>query len=72
MSVCMLIFSSFSTGVARNVLVAFLCIWAFVSGGCICPSMGLASVEIYSLRLRTYGQANTTFVYQVFAFGAAV
>ncbi|KAJ5115785.1 hypothetical protein N7456_000133 [Penicillium angulare] len=76
MASCMLILSSVSTGVgpenkaAKNVVVAFLCLWAFAFGGFIGPSVWLASAEMHSLRLRTYGQANTTFLYEIFAFGA--
>lgn len=76
MATCMLILSSVSTALgendsaAQNVVVAFLCIWAFVFGGFIGPSVWLASAEMHSIRLRTYGQANTTFFYQIFAFGA--
>lgn len=76
MALCMLIFSAVSTAlgptnpIAKNVLVAFLCIWAFVFGGCIGSSVWLASAEMHSVRLRTYGQANTTFFYQIFSFGA--
>lgn len=76
MAICMLIFSSVSTALgaddssAQNVVVAFLCIWAFVFGGFIGSSVWLASAEVHSVRLRTYGQANTTFFYNIFAFGA--
>lgn len=75
MATCMLIFSSVSTAlgsdspIAQNVVVAFLCIWAFVFGGFIGPSVWLASAEMHSVRLRTYGQANTTFFYEIFSFG---
>jgi hypothetical protein len=31
----------------------------------------LSSAEMHSIRLRTYGQANTTFIYNIFAFGAS-
>jgi Sugar (and other) transporter. len=74
MAICMLIFSSVSTAlgsdslVSQNVVVAFLCIWAFVFGGFIGPSVWLASAEMHSVRLRTYGQANTTFLYEIFSF----
>lgn len=77
MALCMLVFSAVSTGlgatnpIAKNVLVAFLCIWAFVFGGCIGSSVWLGSAEMHSVRLRTYGQANTTFFYQVFGFAAS-
>jgi SP family sugar:H+ symporter-like MFS transporter len=74
MAICMLIFSSVSTAlgsdspISQNVVVAFLCIWAFVFGGFIGPSVWLASAEMHSVRLRTYGQANTTFLYEIFSF----
>lgn len=76
MATCMLIFSSVSTAlgsdnaIAQKVVVAFLCIWAFVFGGFVGSSTWLASAEMHSIRLRAYGQANTTFLYQIFAFGA--
>ncbi|KAK5789547.1 hypothetical protein VI817_008670 [Penicillium citrinum] len=76
MATCMLIFSSVSTAlgsdnaISQKVVVAFLCIWAFVFGGFVGSSTWLASAEMHSIRLRTYGQANTTFLYQIFAFGA--
>ncbi|KAJ5689450.1 mfs monosaccharide transporter protein [Penicillium macrosclerotiorum] len=76
MAICMLIFSSVATGlgadnpIAKHVVVAFVCIWAFVFGGFIGPSVWLASAEMHCLQLRTYGQANTTFCYEIFAFGA--
>lgn len=76
MAACMLIFSSVSTALgeknptSQSVVVAFICIWAFVFGGFIGPSTWLASAEMHSVRLRTYGQANTTLCYDVFSFGA--
>ena len=76
MAVCMLIFAVVSSCLgannpsAQNVLVAFLCIWAFVFGGSAGPAAWLASAEMHSVRLRTYGQANTSFFYQIFAFAA--
>jgi sugar porter (SP) family MFS transporter len=76
MATLMLIFSSvalaldFSDPVARNVVVVLLCLWAFVFattiGGIVFP----ASAEVHSVRLRTYGQANSTFFYNIFFFGA--
>ncbi|KAF9884523.1 hypothetical protein FE257_001711 [Aspergillus nanangensis] len=76
MASCMLILSSVSTALgednthAKNVIVAFLSIWAFVFGGLIGSSVRIASAEMHSTRLRTIGQANTAFFYQIFAFGA--
>ncbi|KAJ5929471.1 hypothetical protein N7454_006421 [Penicillium verhagenii] len=76
MAACMLILSAVSTALgqfaptSQNVVVVFLCIWAFVFGGFIGPSVWLASAEMHSVRMRTYGQANTTFLYEIFSFGA--
>lgn len=76
MALCMLIFSAISSGLgatnptAKKVLVAFLCIWAGIFGGFIGSSVWLSSAEMHSIRLRTYGQASSTTVYQIFAFGA--
>ncbi|EON98862.1 putative mfs monosaccharide transporter protein [Phaeoacremonium minimum UCRPA7] len=77
LSVCMLIVGAVGTAldqsnpIAQKVLVAFLCIWAFVFGGFIGPCVWLASAEMHSVRLRTYGQANTTLFYEIFAFGSS-
>ncbi|KAJ5347862.1 hypothetical protein MYU51_015491 [Penicillium brevicompactum] len=77
MAVCMLILSSVSTGlgpshpVAKKVVVVFLCLWAFFFGGFIGSSAWLSSAEMHSVRLRTYGQANTTCLYEIGSFGAA-
>lgn len=75
MAVCMLILSAVNSalgieGTTQIVTVVLLCLWAFVFGGTIAPSAGLASVEMHSVSLRTFGQANTTFLYGVFSFGA--
>ncbi|EXJ69323.1 uncharacterized protein A1O5_07359 [Cladophialophora psammophila CBS 110553] len=72
----MLIFSSVSTGlgadnsVAKNVVVVFLCLWAFTFGAFIGPNVWLSSTEMHSVSLRTYGQASTTAVFNLFSFGA--
>lgn len=77
MASCMLTFSAVSSGlgaqsqISKNVLVAFLCIWAFIVGGFIGPSVWIAAPEQHSVRLRTYGQANTVAFYEIFAFAAA-
>lgn len=76
MAVFMVIFASVSTGlgptnpIAKNIVVVFLCLWAFVFGSLIGPCVWLASAEVHSVRLRTYGQASTTVVYNIFAFAA--
>ncbi|KAJ5958717.1 uncharacterized protein N7479_005867 [Penicillium vulpinum] len=75
MGVCMLTLSSVSTALnmdenAEIVTVVLLCFWAFVFGGTIAVSANLSSVEMHSVSLRTFGQANTTVFYGIFAFGA--
>lgn len=75
MAVCMLTLSSVSTALGMNenaeiVTVVLLCLWAFVFGGTIAASANLSSVEMHSVSLRTFGQANTTVFYGIFAFGA--
>lgn len=77
MAICMLILSSTSTGlgaehpVAKKIVVVFLCLWAVAFGGLIGSSAWLSSAEMHSVRLRTYGQANTTCLYEIGSFGAA-
>jgi SP family sugar:H+ symporter-like MFS transporter len=77
MAICMLIFSSISTAlgqsnpVSKNVLVAFLCIWAFTFGGFVGSGGWVAASEMHSLRLRTYGQAFSIGIYNVFVFAAS-
>ncbi len=75
MSACMLIFASVSSGLGANngtaheVDVAFLCLWSFVFGACIASTQWLASAEMHSVRLRTYGQAFAITVNNTFQFG---
>ncbi|KAG0156077.1 hypothetical protein PDIDSM_3253 [Penicillium digitatum] len=75
MAACMLALSSVSTALGMDeradiVTVVLLCLWAFVFVGTIAASANLSSVEMHSVSLRTFGQANTTVFYGVFAFGA--
>lgn len=76
MGVCMLVLSSVSTAlgmadmVARMVVVVFLCLWAFIFGGTVAPSASLAAVEMHSVSLRTYGQANSMMLFGIFSFAA--
>ncbi|KAJ5663343.1 hypothetical protein N7507_004074 [Penicillium longicatenatum] len=75
MAVCMLILSTVSTAldqddVSKIVVVVLLCFWSFIFGGTIAPTANLAAVEMHSVSLRTYGQANTTIIYGIFSFGA--
>lgn len=55
--------------VAQVVLVVFLCLWNFTYGLMLSASLSTMSSEQHSVRLRTYGQAFTITVYEVFAFG---
>ncbi|KGO45654.1 Major facilitator superfamily domain, general substrate transporter [Penicillium expansum] len=75
MAACMLALSSVSTALGMDetadiVTVVLLCLWAFVFGATIAASANLSSVEMHSVSLRTFGQANTTIFYGIFAFGA--
>lgn len=77
MAASMLIFAATSTGlgqdslVARHVLVAFLCIWAFAFGATVGPIGWVSSAEMHSQRLRTVAQSYAVGVYEIFSFGAA-
>lgn len=55
----------------KNVLVAFLCIWAFTFGATCGPISFVSSAEMHSLRLRTIGQGYAIAIYEIFSFGAA-
>lgn len=75
MAFCMLILSATSSALGTNdttqiVTVVLLCLWAFVFGGTVAATAHLASVEMHSVSLRTFGQANSTFFYGIFSFGA--
>ena len=77
MAMCMLIFSAVSSGLgpantsAKNVLVAFLCLWSISYGATIACTTWLASAEMHSVRLRTYGQAFASTLAQIIAFAAS-
>ncbi|KAN0117905.1 general substrate transporter [Hyaloscypha variabilis] len=78
MAVCMLTFSAVSTGLggvktaaARGVLIAFLCGWAFIFGGFISSTQFMASAEMHAVRHRTYAQAFTSMIGNVFSFAAS-
>lgn len=75
MAVCMLTLSIVSMAldqddVSKIVIVVLLCLWSFTFGGTIAPTANLAAVEMHSVSLRTYGQANTTIFYGIFSFSA--
>lgn len=75
MMICMLVFSATSTALGsasetvHEVLITFLCLFAFMFGGFIGSSQWLASAELHSVRLRTSGQAFTSFITNIFVFG---
>ena len=77
MGASMLIFSAVSSGlgthapVTQRVLVSFLCIWCFTYASCASPAIWVASAEMHSLRLRTYGQSLALVVNSIFAFSAS-
>ena len=74
MSACMLIFSAVASGVgpttdvAKNTLVAFLCIWFFFFAACVSSNSWIVSAELHSLRLRTSGQSIALFAANLFNF----
>ena len=54
--------------VTKNVLIAFLCIWAFFYASAFAAGLYLASPEIHSVRLRTIGQAFNQMVSHIVGF----
>jgi hypothetical protein len=77
MTVCMLIIAAVGSGLgsgsteSKTILLVFLCLWAFLFGAFIGTSVWIAAPEMHNIRLRTYGQASTTMVYQIFGFAAS-
>lgn len=77
MTACMLIIGIVGSAVgetsntARVVLLVFLFLWAFLFGLFIGTSVWIAAPEQHNLRLRTYGQASTTLIYQIFGFAGS-
>jgi hypothetical protein len=76
MTLCMLIIAAVGTALgaedpkAKSVLVAFLCLWSLIYGSCVGPSISTTAPEMHSVRLRTYGQAFATALYEIFSFAA--
>lgn len=74
MMICMLTFSAVSSGlgisnkITRDVLIAFLCLWAFMFGGFVASSQWVTAAEMHAVRLRTSGQAFITALANVFVF----
>ena len=77
MAISMLIFSAVSTGLgaanpsARSVLVAFICLWSISFGTMVGNTLWVATSEMHSVRLRTYGQVCTASVSAVTSFAAS-
>jgi SP family sugar:H+ symporter-like MFS transporter len=77
MTVCMLIIAIVGSVLGQNsstakvVLLVFLFLWAYLFGMFIGTSVWISAPEQHSLRLRTYGQASTTLVYQIFGFAGS-
>ena len=80
MMLCMLIFSATSSGLggvnnvgaaSRDVLIAFLCLWAFSFGGFISSTQFMASSEVHAVRHRPYGQAFVSSISNLLAFGSS-
>ena len=77
MATCMLIFSSVSTALgasnpsARSVLAAFICLWSVAFGIMIWNTQWVASAEVHSMRLRTYGQVCAAVASSITTFAAS-
>ena len=77
MTFCMLIIAIVGSALgqtsntAKVVLLVFLFLWGFMFGMFIGTATWIAAAEQHNVRSRTYGQASTTFIYQVFAFAAS-
>ena len=80
MMACMLVFSATSTGLggvntanaaSRDVLIAFLCGWAFMFGGFISSTQFMSSSEMHAVRHRSYGQAFSSLISNILAFGSS-
>ena len=77
MAVCMLTFSVVSSAAgqsnpsARNTLIAFICLWSVAFGMMIGNTQWVASAEMHSVRLRTYGQVCAAIVSSITSFAAS-
>lgn len=77
MAVSMLLIATIGTGLGQTsntshvTVVVFLCLWAFIYGATSGPIAWVSSVEMHSVRLRTFGQAYAVGLYEIFSFGAA-
>lgn len=77
MATSMLVFAAVNTALgqtnahAQRTVVAFICLWSFIFGASVGPTAWVASPEMHSVRLRTYGQAFSIAAYQTFSFAAS-
>ena len=77
MAVCMLVIAiagstlEQASSAAKVVLLIFLFLWGFLFGMFIGSSVWIAAPEQHNVWLRTYGQASTTLIYQIFGFAAS-
>ncbi|KAK5313774.1 hypothetical protein LTR93_010771 [Exophiala xenobiotica] len=74
LGICMLIIAAVGTGLgpekstAKHTLLIFISIWNFIYGGCIGGTVPTVSPEMHSVRLRSFGQAATVTVFEIFSF----
>ena len=78
MALCMFIFAVTNSAlngsddeVAQKVLIAFLCIWAFMFSGFNASTSWLAAAEQHSVRHRTYGTAFATLIGFIMNFASS-
>ena len=77
MAVCMLIFAAVSSALgasnstAQTILVAFICLWSVAFGMMIGNVQWVASSEMHSVRLRTYGQVFAASIGSITTFAAS-
>ena len=77
MAICMLIFSATSSALgisntnARNVLIAFIIIWSIAFGMLIGNTQWVASAEMHSVRLRSYGQSCAALISIITSFASS-
>lgn len=76
MTICMLVIAIVGSVLgpdsdgAKVILLIFLCAWAVLFTLFLGSSVWVSAPEQHNVRLRTYGQASTTFVYEIFGFAA--
>lgn len=77
MAILMLIISVIGTGLGstndrvKKAFIVLLCLWTFVYGGFIGPSVSTSAPEMHSVRLRTTGTAFVMMMYEIFSFSSA-